>query len=83
MSKSNILIPAQSKVNVMSLKCEQPLDELTIQVWLLYDHLNPKNSTLCVSGTPLRTYRQTDGQTEKQTDDPIARCPRRIFQAGA
>ena len=67
MSKSNILIPAPSKVNLMSLKCEQPLDELTIQVWLLYDHLNHKNSTLCVSGTPLRTYRQTDGRTNGQT----------------
>ena len=26
----------------MSLKCEQSIDELTVQVWLLYDHPNFK-----------------------------------------
>ena len=49
---------------VMSVMCEQPLDELTDQVWLLYDHPNFKYCTLFASGTELRT------------DDPINRCPR-------
>ena len=62
----------------MPVKCEQPLDELTVQVWLLYDHPNFKYCTLFVSGTELRTDRRTD----RQTDDPNTRCPRRSFQAG-
>ena len=70
----------------MPVKCEEPIDELTVQVWLLYDHPNFKYCTLFVSGTELRTHRrtdrQTDGQTDGQTDDPITRCPRRTFQAG-
>ena len=39
-----------------------------------------------VSGTELRTDKQTDRRTDRQmdgrTDDPITRCPRRTFQAG-
>ena len=69
----------------MSVKCEEPLDKLTVQVWLLYLHPNFNYWTLFVSGTELRTDRQTDGRTDKQTgrtDDPITRCPRRTFQAG-
>ena len=70
----------------MQVKCEQPLDELTVQVWLLYDHPNFKYCTLLISGTELRTDRQTDGRTDRrtdgQTDDPNTRCPRRTFQAG-
>ena len=71
-SKFQILTPSQG--HVMSVKCEKPLDELTAQVWFLYDHPNLKYCTLYVSGTELRT--------EKQTDDPITRCLRRTFQAG-
>ena len=41
-SKSYILTPPIPQGYVMSLKCEQPLDELTVQVWLLYDHPNFK-----------------------------------------
>ena len=52
----------------MPLKCEEPLDELTVQVWLLYDHLNLKYCTLFVSGTELRTDRRTDGRTDGRTD---------------
>ena len=63
----------------MLLKCEQPIDELTFQVWLLYHHPNFKYRTLFVSGTELRT----DGQMDGPTDDPITRCPWRTFQAGA
>ena len=58
----------------MLVKCEQPLDELTVQVWLPYYHPNFKYCTLFISGTELRT----DGRT----DDPNTRCPRRTFQAG-
>ena len=57
----------------MSVKCEEPIDELTVQVWLLYHHPNFKYGILFVSGTELRT----DGRTE----DPTTRCPRRTFQA--
>ena len=66
----------------MPVKCEQPLDELSVQVWLLYDYPNFKYCTLFVSGTELRTDRWTDRRTDRQTDDPNTRCPRRTFQAG-
>ena len=36
-SKSYILTPPHPQGHVMSVKCEQPIDELTVQVWLLYD----------------------------------------------
>ena len=58
----------------MSVKCEQSIDELTVQVWLLYHHPNFKYCTLFVSGTALWTNRRTDNS--------ITRCPRRTFQAG-
>ena len=48
----------------------ETLDELAVQVWLLYDHPNFKYCTLFISGTELRT------------DDPNTRCPQRCFQAG-
>ena len=52
----------------MSVKCEQPLDKLTVQVWLLYDHPNFKYCTLFASGTELRTDGHTNGQTDGWTD---------------
>ena len=52
-SKSYILIPP------MSVKCEESIDELTVQVWLLYRQPNFKYCTLFVSGTELRTDRRT------------------------
>ena len=73
-SKSYILTPPQPQGQVMSEKCEDPIGELTVQVLLLYHHPNFKYCTLFVSGTEL--------QTNRQTDDPITRCPRRTFQAG-
>ena len=76
--KSYIFTLPHSQGHGMSVKCEKPLDELTVQVWLLYLHPNFSYWTLFVSGTELRTDRQTDGRT----DDPITRCPRRTFQAG-
>ena len=84
-SKSYILTPPHPQGHVMSVKCEQPIDELTVQVWLLYHNPNFKYCTLFVSGTGRnygRTNRQTDKQTDGRTDDPNTRCPRRTFQAG-
>ena len=66
-SKSYILTPPDPQGHVMSAKCEEPLDELTVQVWFLYDHPNFNYWTFLVSGTELRTDRQTDGQTDGQT----------------
>ena len=52
--------PAPPQGHVMSVKCEEPIDELTAQVWLLYDHPNFKYYSLFVSGTELQTdSRQT------------------------
>ena len=67
-SKSYILTPPHPKRHGMSVKCEKPIDELTVQVWLLYDHQNFKYCTLFVSGTELRTNGQTDRQTDGWTD---------------
>ena len=73
--------PTPPQGHLMSVKCEEPIDELTVQVWLLYDHPNFKYCTLFVSGTELRTgRRQTDNQTDGQTD-PITRCQMRTSQA--
>ena len=73
--------PAPSKAHGMSVKYEQPIDEVTVQVWLLYHQPNFKYCTLFVSRTELRTKRRTgDGWTD--TDNPITRCPRGTFQAG-
>ena len=63
-SKSYIVTPPQPQGHVISEKCEEPIDELTVQVWFLYYHPNFKYCTLFVSGTELRT----DGQTNKQTN---------------
>ena len=78
-SKSYILTLSHSQGHVMSVKCEEPIDEATVQVWFLYHHPNFKYFTLFVCRTELRTNRRTD----RRTDDPITRCPRRTFQAGA
>ena len=40
-SKSYILTLPHPQGHVMSVKCEKPI-ELTVQVWLLYHHLNIK-----------------------------------------
>ena len=73
-SNSYILTPPHPLGHVMSVKCEEPIDEPTVQVWLIYHHPNFKYCTLFVRGTELRT--------DKQTDKPITRCPRQTFQAG-
>ena len=33
---------------MISLKCEEPIDEPTVQVWLLYHHPNFKYSIICL-----------------------------------
>ena len=66
-SKSYILTLPHPKGYVMSVKCEQSIDEPTVQVWLLYHHPNLKYCTLIVSGTELRTNRRTDKQTDGRT----------------
>ena len=68
MAKSQILTLPHPQGRVMSVRCEQPLDELTVQVWLLYDHPNFKYCTLYISGTELRTNGQTNGRTDGWTD---------------
>ena len=50
-SKSYILLPPQR--HAMSVKCEEPLDELTVQVWLLYYHQNFKYCTVCKWDDPI------------------------------
>ena len=52
----------------MSVKCEEPIDELTVQVWLLYHQPNCKYCILFVSGTELQTNGQTNGQTDGRSD---------------
>ena len=87
--KSYILNPPPQGY-VMSVKCAQPLDELTVQVWLLYDHPNFKYCTLFISGTELRTDKRTnrrkDGWTDGQTDGRTIQKldgPRGPFMPGA
>ena len=70
-SKSYILTPPHPQGCVMSMKSEQPIDEHTVKIWLLYHNPNFKYCTLIVSGTEL----WTDGRTDRQTDG-------RTFQAG-
>ena len=85
-SESYILTPPPTpKGHVMSVNCEEPIDELTVQVWLLYHYPNFRYCTLFLSGRELPADRQTDRQTDEQTDgwtdDPITRCPQRTIQA--
>ena len=68
-SKSYILTLPIPQGHGMSVKCEEPIDELTVQVWLLYNHPNFNYWTLFVSGTELRTDRQTDRRTDGRTDE--------------
>ena len=67
-SKSYISTLPQPRGHGMSVKCEEPIDELTFQVWLLYHHPNFKYCTLFVSGTEIQTDIRTDRQTDGQTD---------------
>ena len=64
LSKSYILTPPHPQWHVMSMKCEQPIDELTFQVRLPHHQPNLKYCMLFVSGTD----RPTDGQIDRWTD---------------
>ena len=59
--------PPHPQGHGMSVNREEPIDELTVQVWLLYHHPNFKYCTLLVSRTELRTDEQTDGRTDRRT----------------
>ena len=50
--------------------CGYPLDKLTVQVWLMYEHVNLKYCTFNVNGTELRTNRRTDRRTIQTQDAP-------------
>ena len=76
-SKSYILTLPHPQGHMMSVECEEPIDELTVQVWLLFDHPNFKYCTLFVSGTELRT----DGQTDRQTNGRIDRRTIQLLDA--
>ena len=79
--KSYILTsPRPHKGQGMSVKCEEPIDELTVQAWLLYHHLNFKYCTL----TKFVCKRDgiTDRQTDKQTDGQLLDAPGRPFRRG-
>ena len=62
--------------HVIYVKCEQPLDEITVQVWLLYDYPNLKYcTTLYVRGWNVRqTDRKMDGQMIQVLDTPSGPC---------
>ena len=65
--KSYILTQPHPQGHEILVKCEEPIDELTVQVWLLYHHPNFKYCTLFVSRTEFRTDRQTDRQMDRRT----------------
>ena len=68
--ESYILTPTHPQGHEMSVRCKQSIDELTVQVWLLYHHQNFKYCTLFESGTELLTNRQTDGRMIQTLDTP-------------
>ena len=71
-SKAQILTLPLPQGHMMTVKCNKPLDELIVQVWLLYGHPTFKYCTVC----------KRDGITDRQTDDPITRCPGAPFRPG-
>ena len=67
----------------MSLKCEEPIDEFTAQVWILYHHQNFKYCTLLAGRNYGQTKRQTDARINKQTQGRSdLEMPCRTFQEG-
>ena len=46
LSESYILTPPHPQGHSISVKCEEPIDELRVQVWLLYHHPNFKYCSL-------------------------------------
>ena len=68
-SKSYIMTPPHPLGHVISVKCEEPLNELTVKVWLLLDFVC-KRDGITDRQTDKRTNRQTDGQTIRLLDAP-------------
>ena len=73
----------------MSMKCEEPIDELTVQVWLQYDHPNFRYCTLFLSETELRMDGQMDegpaylsGQGQKNFGKQMQRTDRWMDKHG-
>ena len=66
--KSYILTLSHPKGHVMLAKCDELIDELAIQVWLLNHHSNFKYCTLFVCGTELWTYGRTGVLTIRLLD---------------
>ena len=60
-SKSYILTLPHPQGRGMAVKCEEPIDEPTVPVWLLYHH--PKLSIFWDGITDKQTDRQTDGRS--------------------
>ena len=66
----------------MLVKCEKQIDELTVQVWLLYYNQNFKYCNLYVGGTKLRTNTWTGRWTIQDSLDEVqSRCSWRTIQA--
>ena len=78
-SNSYILTPSHRQGHVMSVKCAEPIVELTVKFGYCIITLTLYIALCKRDGI---TERQTDGQTDGRTDDPITRCPRWTFQAG-
>ena len=79
--KSYILTPPQPQGHGMSGKCEEPIDEPTVQVWLLYHHQN----FLYCTCTLYHNYQQTDKQTDRQMDGQMIKslyAPGEPFRLG-
>ena len=58
------MTPPLPQGHVISGRGEQPLDELTSQVWLLYHHPNFK---YCIFYVSWQNYRRTDKLTDGRT----------------
>ena len=71
----DILTQPKLKGHLMLVKCEQPLDELTVQLWLLYHNPNFKYCTWVE-----RNYVLKNGQTDIRTIH--TRYPPWTFQPG-
>ena len=67
--------PTPRCIHVMSLKCEQPLDEITVQYWSLHRRLNFQYCTIFINWTELVL------RADKWTDAD-SRCFRRTSRTG-
>ena len=77
--KSKFLTPPHTQEHEMSVKCDQSLDERTVQVWLLYHHPNLKILHFVWKRVELHYGQKIDRRTGRQTNDPIIKW---TFRAG-